>query len=86
MQAHVAIEIVKTIEQASDGSQVVSESIKVTRKAYTQDWANYNAAQADEKSLVQDLLRGLCDGVQNPSHNGCGASPCFSRMPSTAWP
>ena len=40
-----AVEIVKTVETAPDGSQVVTESVKVTRKTYTQDWPSYNAAQ-----------------------------------------
>jgi transposase len=70
-----AIEIVKTVEKTSGGLKVVTESIKVTRKTYSQDWANYNAAQASEKETVQDLLRGLCDGVQNPAHNGRGPKP-----------
>jgi transposase len=70
-----AVEFSKTVETAADGSQVVTESIKVTRKTYSQDWANYNRAQAGEKTTVQDLLRGLCEGVQNPAHNGRGPKP-----------
>ena len=72
-----AIEISQTIETAADGSQVVTESIKVTRKTYSQDWPNYNAAQCEEKSTVQALLRGLCDGIQTPAHTGRGPKPAL---------
>ena len=40
-----AVEIRQTIETAPDGSTVVTESIKVTRKTYAQNWPAYNAAQ-----------------------------------------
>jgi transposase len=70
-----AVEFVKTVETSSDGSKVVTESIKVTRKTYTQDWPSYNAAQCAEKETVQTLLRGLCDGIQNPEHKGRGPKP-----------
>jgi transposase len=70
-----AVEIVKTIETAPDGSQVVTESVKVTRKTYTQDWPAYNAAQCAEKETVQKLLRDLCDGVQTAPHPGRGRKP-----------
>jgi hypothetical protein len=32
---------------------VVTETVKVTRKTYTQDWPAYNAAQTHEKSELQ---------------------------------
>jgi len=70
-----AVEIVKTVETAPDGSQVVTESVKVTRKTYTQDWPAYNAAQCEEKETVQKLLRDLCDGVQTAPHPGRGRKP-----------
>jgi transposase len=70
-----AIEFMQTVETASDGSQVVTESIKVTRKTYSQDWPSYNAAQCEEKETVQQLLRGLCDGIQTPAHAGRGPKP-----------
>src|SRR6185295_9085226 len=70
-----AVEMVKTVETAPDGTQVVTESVKVTRKTYTQDWPAYNAAQCEEKETVQKLLRGLCDGIQNAPHPGRGRKP-----------
>ena len=70
-----AVEIVKTTEIAADGSQVVTESIKVTRKTYSQDWANYNLSQCEEKETAQHLLRGLCDNVQTPPRASRGRKP-----------
>ena len=70
-----AVELSQMIETAPDGSQVVTESIKVTRKTYSQDWPSYNAAQCEEKETVQQLLRGLCDGIQTPAHTGRGPKP-----------
>ncbi len=70
-----AVEIVQSVETTADGSKIVTESIKVTRKTYSQDWANYTEAQCAEKETVQDLLRGLCDGIQNPAHVGRGPKP-----------
>jgi transposase len=70
-----AVEMIQSVETAADGSQVVTESIKITRKTYSQDWANYTEAQCEEKETVQTLLRGLCDGIQNPEHKGRGPKP-----------
>jgi hypothetical protein len=70
-----AVELVRTVETAPDGSQTVTESIKVTRKTYVQDWPRYNAAQCAEKETVQSLLRGLCDGISTPAHPGRGPKP-----------
>jgi transposase len=70
-----AVEIVKTVETAPDGSQVVTESVKVTRKTYTQDWPAYNAAQVAEKDTVQVLLRSLCDGIHAPPRATRGRKP-----------
>src|SRR4051812_42093388 len=71
----IAVEIVRTVETAPDGSKTVTESIKVTRKTYVQDWPRYNAAQCAEKETVQVLLRGLCDGLVTPAHPGRGPKP-----------
>jgi transposase len=49
-----------------DGSTVVTEAVQAVRVTYKQDWPNYNAAQCEEKSRVQILLRGLCDGIVQP--------------------
>lgn len=70
-----AVELTQTIETAADGSTVTTETVKVTRKTYTQDWPAYNAAQCAEKGTVQALLRGLCDGIVTPAHPGRGPKP-----------
>lgn len=70
-----AVEVVRTVETAADGTRVVTESVKVTRKTYTQDWPAYNRAQTEEKETLQKLLRGLCDGVTTPAHPGRGPKP-----------
>jgi transposase len=71
----LAVEIVRTVETAPDGSKTVTESVKVTRKTYVQDWPRYNAAQCAEKETVQALLRGLCDSIPTPAHPGRGPKP-----------
>jgi len=70
-----AVQAVRTVETKSDGSTVVTETVKVVRKTYSQPWAAYNAAQCEEEGTVQTLLRSLCDGVQTPAHPGRGPKP-----------
>ena len=70
-----AVELSQTVETTPEGVTVTTETIKVTRKTYAQDWPNYNAAQCAEKGDVQTLLRSLCDGIQNPPHAGRGPKP-----------
>src|SRR5215216_900593 len=62
----VAVEYVLMREQKPDGSTVVTETVKVTRKTYTQDWPAYNAAQTHEKSELQALLYELCRNLPEP--------------------
>ena len=69
------MEIVRTVESKPDGSQVVTESVKVIRKTYSQNWSAYNAAQTEEKATTLSLLGSLCDGVQTPPHHGRGPKP-----------
>jgi transposase len=47
-----------------DGTTVVTEGIRIS---YPQRWSAYNAAQCEEKDRVQILLRGLCDGIEQPA-------------------
>jgi transposase len=70
-----AVEFSQTVETAPDGMQVITESVKITRKTYKQDWPAYNAAQCEEKARVAMLLRQLCDGINNPPHPGRGPKP-----------
>lgn len=62
----VAVEYVLMREQTSDGRTVVTETVKVTRKTYTQDWKAYNAAQTHEKSELQAMLYELCKNLPEP--------------------
>jgi transposase len=61
-----AVEYVMMRETTPDGRTVVTETVKVTRKTYTQDWPAYNAAQTKEKSELQALLYELCRNVPEP--------------------
>ncbi len=38
----------------------------VKRKTYKQNWPAYNAAQTEEKERFLELLRDLCEGVEEP--------------------
>lgn len=71
----IAVEIVRTVETNADGSTVTTESVKFTKRTYTQAWPAYNRAQVEEKATVQALLRGLCDGIETPAHTGRGPKP-----------
>lgn len=62
-----AVEYVIVWEQSRDADGSVSETLTIKRKTYAQDWPAYNAAQANEQEHVEMLLRGLCDGVQQPA-------------------
>jgi len=70
-----AVELSRSVETSANGSRVVTETVKVTRKTYAQDWTHYNAAQCEEKETVQVLLRSLCDGIETPQHKGRGPKP-----------
>ena len=61
----VTIERTRTVE--TEGAQtVVTETVKVTRKTYKQEWKQYNAAQAYEKSEFLALLHGLTNSIDEP--------------------
>lgn len=72
----VAVEYVLMRETAPDGRTVVTETVKVTRKTYSQDWKAYNAAQTHEKSELQALLYELCKNLPEPvRERGKGRPP-----------
>jgi transposase/transcriptional antiterminator Rof (Rho-off) len=50
----------------------VTETVKVTRQTYAQEWPAYNKAQTQEKRLFQYLLNQLCQGVGSPAQHGAG--------------
>lgn len=61
-----AVEYTVQREQSPDGQTVITETVKVTRKTYTQNWPAYNAAQTQEKSHLQALLYELCRAIPEP--------------------
>jgi transposase len=71
----VTVERIKTVTtttlEATDGQAaitetVTTETVKVKRTTYKQEWKQYNAAQAYEKSEFLALLYGLTNGVDEP--------------------
>jgi hypothetical protein len=73
-----AVEYTLMRETTSDGATVVTETVKVTRKTYTQDWPAYNAAQTHEKSELQALLYELCQNVPEPEQRKGRGRPQLS--------
>src|SRR6266446_7788080 len=61
-----AVEYTIEREQTSDGQTITTETVKVTRKTYSQNWPAYNAAQTTEKSHLQALLYELCRSIPEP--------------------
>src|SRR5688500_14389207 len=61
-----AVEYVIEREQTADGQTVVTETVKVSRKTYSQNWPAYNPAQTQEKSRLQALLYELCRAIPEP--------------------
>jgi transposase len=66
-----AVQFVIKREVEADGSvtetmtRTLTETIQ--RKTYPQQWAEYNAAQVNEKDQFKTLLRSLCDQIDLPS-------------------
>lgn len=77
-----AVQYVIEREQTADGQTVVTETVQVTRKTYTQDWTAYNRAQTHEKSELQALLYELCKSLPEPvQRSGKGRPPlCLSDI------
>src|SRR5918998_2744781 len=78
----VAVEYVLMREQKPDGSTVVTETVKVTRKTYSQSWKAYNYAQTHEKSELQALLYELCRNLPEPEKPRGKGRPSLS-LPDT---
>lgn len=62
-----AVEYTIEREQTSDGETTITETLKISRKTYSQDWPSYNKAQTEEKDYFQKLLHALCEGIGEPS-------------------
>jgi hypothetical protein len=50
-----------------NGKTTTTETTKVERKTYRQEWPAYNKAQTNEKRLFLYLLNQLCQGVGSPA-------------------
>jgi transposase len=73
-----AVEITMTkTEQNDDGSTTVTTvTVKAERKTYSQPWAEYNAAQVNERGHFHELLADLCGMVPEPARKpGRGRKP-----------
>lgn len=66
-----AVSIVIQRELFADGTEVETKTVTMTetvvRKTYPQQWRAYNAAQTNEKSHFQTLLRDLCKQLAQPA-------------------
>jgi hypothetical protein len=60
---------------------VVTETVKVTRKTYSQSWGAYNQAQTHEKSELQALSMSFAETCQSLS-NAQADRACLWPTPS----
>jgi transposase len=60
-----AVEFIVQREQQPDGTEIVTEAMRVT---YAQDWPVYNEAQTHERERFVVLLKDLCDGIPQPEY------------------
>jgi hypothetical protein len=64
-----------------NGKTTTTETVKVTRKTYRQEWPAYNKAQTVEKAQFLYLLHQLCQGVGSPAqHRGRPRLPLEDAM------
>jgi transposase len=60
-----AIEFIEQREKRPDGTEIVTKAMRVT---YGQDWPIYNKAQMHEQERFAELLRELCNGIEQPKY------------------
>jgi len=60
-----AVECVVKRETKPDGTTTLTQSVKMT---CTQEWPAYDNAQMHEQERFVDLLRDLCNGIQQPEY------------------
>ena len=71
-----AVEFTAKREVATDGTVTETKTVVLQEKVtYKQDWPAYNKAQSVEKDRVQELLYALCEGLEEPEHEGRGRRP-----------
>lgn len=81
----VTIQRTQTSE-TTNGVTTTTETVKVTRKTYKQEWPAYNKAQTQEKAQFQYLLHQLCQGVGEPAQmNGRPRLPLEDMIFSMAF-
>jgi transposase len=61
-----AIEFIEQREQHPDGTETITKTMRVT---YGQNWPVYNEAQTNEQERFVELLRDLCNGIQQPEYS-----------------
>jgi transposase len=59
-----AVEYVIQRETKADGTTIYTKSVQLT---CTHQWTTYNEAQTHEQERFSELLKALCEGIQNPS-------------------
>ncbi|HEY6189591.1 MAG TPA: transposase [Pyrinomonadaceae bacterium] len=65
---HTIEKIEKTKTTVTEnGKTTVTETVKIKRQTYRQEWPAYYAAQTQEKAQFQYLLHQLCNGVGEPA-------------------
>lgn len=71
----IAVELTRTVVTNDAGESLITETVKVTRRTYKQNWPSYNAGQCAEKEDVQALLKTLCLEIPTTPHPGRGPKP-----------
>lgn len=70
-----AVEVIISREENPDGTVTITEAVQTTqvrKTTYRQNWPAYNAAQQGEKRKFQELLRDLCQGIEDPAPKTTG--------------
>ncbi|MDX6696209.1 MAG: hypothetical protein QOF02_3812 [Blastocatellia bacterium] len=62
----------KTVIENGKVTITETETVKIKRKTYKQEWPAYNKAQTMEKAQFQYLLHQLCQGIGSPAQHGAG--------------
>lgn len=69
-----------------NGKTTTTETVKIKRQTYRQEWPAYNKAQTVEKAQFQYLLHQLCNGVGEPAqHRGRPRLPLEDMIFSMAF-
>lgn len=60
-----AVEFIERKERLTDGTEVTTKTMRMT---CTQDWPIYDYAQMHEQEKFVELLRELCNGIEQPEY------------------